>query len=171
MLNDSSKLYSHAGLVVEKNGEKFVAHLAPAEAGADTIQYQPIDSFINPEHNLTCALYRYRLSEAEKDSVRSLVEQYKAADMRFDRYYDLSTKDRMYCSEMILDVLQRATNNRITAEPIPVPKNMLKLVVAYFKKEKNAEKIIAQRKYLPLDKLYRMPDCTPVMQLNLNTTP
>jgi hypothetical protein len=171
LLNDSSKLYSHAGLVIERGGEKWVAHIAPAEAGADTIQFTPIDSFINPVHNLTAALYRYKLSEAEKDSVRSLVEGYKASDIRFDRYYDLATKDKMYCSEMISDVLQKASSNRIAMQSIPVPKHLLKLVVAYFKKEKNAEKIIAQRQYIPIDKLYKVQGCSIVMQLNLQTTP
>lgn len=171
LLNDSSKLYSHAGLVIERNGEKWVAHIAPAEVGADTIQFTLIDSFINPAHNLNASLYRYKLSATEKDSVRNLIEGYKASDLRFDRYYDLATKDKMYCSEMIADALQKATNNRITTQSIPVPKHMLKLVVAYFKKEKNAEKIIAQRQYIPIDKLYRNPECSLVMQLNLKTTP
>ena len=171
LLNDSSKLYSHAGIIVEKNGKKWVAHLAPDAPGADTIQYVSIDSFVNPAHNITCALYRYKLSPEEKDSVAQLINAFKTADIRFDRFYDLSTDDKMYCSEMISKALQKATNKRIAAESIYVKKNMLKIVTAYFKKEKNAEKVIPQRKYIPLDLLYRNPECSLVMQLNLQTNP
>lgn len=169
LLNDSGKLYSHAGLIIERNGQKWVAHIAPAETDADTIQYSPIDSFINPAHNLTAALYRYKLSSEEKDSVRSLIEQYKVSGLRFDRSYDLETKDKMYCSEMIAEALQKASNNRITVQTIRVPEKMQKLVAAYLKDI--PESTIAQRPYIPIDRLYRNPHCSLVQQLSLKTTP
>lgn len=169
LLNDSSKLYSHAGIIIERNEEKWVAHIAPAEEGGDTIQYSPIDSFINPAHNLTAALYRYKLSAQERDSVKKLIEEYKASDLRFDRSYDLATKDKMYCSEMIADALQKASNNRITMQTIRVPEKMQKLVAAYLKDI--PESTIAQRPYIPIDRLYRNQYCSVVKQLSLKTTP
>lgn len=171
LLNDSSKRYSHAGLVIEKNGQKLVAHITPAAEGADTIQYTPIDSFINPANNLACALYRFKLTASEKASLSSNIESYKIAGVYFDRLYDLDTDSSMYCTELILKALQKATNNRITARAIPVPKPMYKLLAGYFKNEKNIEKLIAQRRYIPIDNLYRNPECSFVMQLNFKTTP
>lgn len=171
MLNDSSKLYSHAGLVMEMDGYKWVAHLAPADINADTIQYMPIDSFINPAKNLSCALYRYQMSDAEKDSLRNIISQYKSADIRFDRLYDLSTDDKMYCSEMIANGLKKATNNRILCKAILPHKKMQRIITAYFQQEKNAAEIIAKRKYIPLDRLYLMPECSLIMKLALQTSP
>ena len=60
--------YSHAGIIVIHNNKKMVCHIYPDDfiAGADTIRYDIIDSFVNTRTNLKCALYRYDLSDSEK---------------------------------------------------------------------------------------------------------
>ena len=49
---------------------KMICHIFPDDVfpGADTVRYDPIDSFLNRSTNLSCALYRYDLSENEKQN-------------------------------------------------------------------------------------------------------
>jgi hypothetical protein len=40
LLNNRDKSYSHAGMILEKDGKKWVAHITPFESGADTIRLE-----------------------------------------------------------------------------------------------------------------------------------
>lgn len=61
-INEIDKTYSHSGLIIERNNQKMVCHIAPDAAPADTIQYIPIDSFINTSKilNALCTGIHYQ---------------------------------------------------------------------------------------------------------------
>ena len=105
-MNEKDKSYSHAGIILEEHGQKTVLHIAPDDAGKDVIEHTPLDSFIAPAKNLDCALYRYNFSPAEKDSFLSVIRQYEAMPLHFDRVYRLETDSVMYCSEMISKAIE-----------------------------------------------------------------
>jgi len=170
-LSETDKSYSHAGIVTVKNGEKFVCHIGPNLPGADTIEITAIDSFLNPEKNIKCALYRYDMSDAEQGAMIQMIEKYKVADTRFDMVYNLQTDDKLYCSEMIYKALKLATNNRITPKENTMPARFHKMLIAYFKKQGITREIIATRKYIPLDHLYLLPQCKELMKFDLKNFP
>jgi len=170
-LNDSDRTYSHAGMIVEKDGRKWVTHITPEASGADTIQLSPIDSFITPGRNLRCALYRYDMSAAERDSLRAIVDRLRSRHVVFDRVYDFTTEDRMYCSEMISKSLHAATGGRLSFRTAKTPPNMVPLLVNYFRTEHLTKKIISERPFVTIDNLYRKPECRLVMQFPLKFFP
>lgn len=169
-LNEKEQDYSHAGIIMEVDGQKMVAHIAPDEMVNDGVQFTPVDSFLNPQKNLYCALYRYQLSAAERDSFISIIQKHKAAGTRFDRFYDLSTDSVLYCSEMISKGLHAATRGRLSFRQIPVPPKLVEALYRHFKGVASRE-TIAQRKVMTIDNLYRIPQCTRMMQLKLKTLP
>jgi hypothetical protein len=170
-LNEEDKSYSHAGIIAGNNGKKFVYHIAPNISGADTIEIIPIDSFLNPEKNIRCALYRYDITKAEQDTLIELIKNYKKADTRFDVTYNLQTDDKLYCSEMIYKALKQATHNRIVLREHTVPERFQRMLVAYFKKQGATKELVANRKYIPLDHLYLQPGCKEIMKFNLKIFP
>lgn len=170
-LSEKDQSFSHAGIIIEKEGKKWVCHIAPDEIGADTVRYDPIDSFINPKKNILCGIYRYDLSTVEKDSFLTNLKQYHASNAVFDRRYDLGTDDKIYCSEMIAKSLKRATHNRIVFKEAVLPKKLLPFMYAYFKNENATRKEIAERKYISIDNLYLMPQCTQVLKLPVKFFP
>jgi hypothetical protein len=170
-LNQNDQTYSHSGLIMVQKGQKMVCDIYPYRNDADTIEFQPIDSFANPSRNLSCALYRYNLSGPERDSLISIIEQYRSNNVRFDRLYDLSTDNRLYCSEMIAKAIEGATRHRIQIKPMNIPFRMRKLVEAYFKKEGATAGVIADRKYISLDNLYLIPECRLVLKFPLKYFP
>jgi hypothetical protein len=169
-MNDVQKDYSHAGIIVEKEGIAMVAHIAPEENNSDTIQYIPIDSFLIPAKNIGCALYRYNLTEQEKSFFVAAIDTMKTKGVHFDWLYNLETNDKMYCSEMISKALKHATRNRINCKEVSIPNKMLPLLVNYFK-GKLTKDVIAARKIMTIDNLYLNPECSLVMKFRLKYFP
>jgi hypothetical protein len=166
-LSQKDPSYSHTGIVVVKNGKKLVCHIYPDEIGADTIRYDPIDSFANPAKNFLCGLYRHTLSEVEKSAFLKDLMEYQKKKVHFDRLYDLKSDDKVYCSEMIAKSLSRSTGGRIKIEQSRVPKKMLPLMSSYFKNEKISKKQLSEDRYIAIDDLYLHPACRLLMKVNL----
>ena len=170
-LNEKEKIYSHAGIIIIKNNQSFVCNISPNDPENDTIQIVPLDSFINPAKNLKCALYRFDLSQEEKDSLNEILLKYKSDDVRFDRLYDLNTDNKMYCAELIDKALQKATRNRINIRRTNIPAAMQPTVFAFFKKENVTKKMVLQRKIITVDNLYLRNDCKKIMSFPLKYFP
>jgi hypothetical protein len=168
--NRTDKTFSHAGIVITKDGRKMVMHALPDEAGADTIRYEPIDSFLNIQKTLSCGLFRYHLSETEKAAFLNELNNYHQRNVRFDTYYDLDTDTSVYCSELIYKSLRRATNDRIVLETYQLPTKMLLMVSEYFK-NKVPKDIIEKRQFLAIDNLYLTANCTELMRFRLKHFP
>lgn len=166
-LSEQDKSFSHSGIIAEHNGEKVVCHIYPHENDADTIQYEPIDTFINPLKNVQCGLYRYDLSSSEQGDFFSQIDVYRKKKVHFDRLYDLRTGDKLYCTEMIAKALAASTHNRIHIKETYLPKAMLPMMYNYFKNEKASHEEIAARKYIAIDNLYLNPNCKQVMKFAL----
>jgi hypothetical protein len=170
-INETDQSYSHAGLIIEKDGKKMVCHISPDPVHLDTIQFIPIDSFVNPSVNIYCALYRYNLSKGERDSLSLAIENFRNNNARFDRVYDLATDDKLYCSEMIYKSLKWATHGRIICKESLIPKRMLRLMTAYFKKEHATVPLLEKRKIMTIDNLYLMPNCSRLIKIELKRFP
>ncbi len=169
-LNEADKTYSHAGMIVERDGQKMVAHITPDNPVSDGVQYIPIDSFFSPSKNLSCALYRYTSPSFDCDKVAAVVDSFRQAGVHFDRVYDLATDSLLYCSEMISKALSRATAGNIVIKQATVPKEMQKTVYRYFQK-KLSPATIAERRIITVDNLYRHPTCQLVMSFQLKYFP
>jgi len=176
--NDSDRTFSHAGIVVLKNGKKLVCNIDANEKGKDTVRYDAIDSFIDPKENFICGLFRFKINEEEKERFFKELDAYHDRHAHFDRLYDLATDSLIYCSEMISKSLTRATNGRLTFKEVTTPKPMLTLMTRFFKNEapkntpdKKVREVISERKYIPIDVLYRNPNCTELMRFKLKHFP
>lgn len=169
-LNEKDKSYSHSGIIIKRDGEDFVCNINPDEAGADTVRFEPLDSFINPHKNLSCALYRYDLSAKEKTDFINELNRYHDEHIRFDKIYDLSTDSALYCSEMIYKALNKATNNRLPLKTSLIPARLIPMLYLYFK-EQVTRKEVAERKIITIDNLYLIPQCRLVMKFPLKYFP
>jgi len=176
--NLTDKSFSHAGVIVIKNGQKLVCNIDANEKGLDTVRYDPIDSFINPKENYICGLFRYKLSETEQQDFVKGLNSYHDRKAHFDRVFDLNTDSLIYCSEMISKSLTRATQGRFVFKPITIPKYMLPVITRFFEKDtlnnipkKALKTIVEERKYIPIDDLYLQPGCTELMRFKLKHFP
>lgn len=176
--NSTDRSFSHAGVVVMHNGKKMVCNIDANEPGIDTVRYDPIDSFINPKENFLCGLYRYNFSDAEREKFVAELNSYHERKVHFDRRFDLSDDSLIYCSEMIAKSIIKATNGRIVLKDTTTPKAMLTVMTKFFQKEapkntppKKVRQVIEQRRYIPIDALYMVPQCTELMRFKLKHFP
>lgn len=169
-LNTKDRSFSHAGIVMTINDTKTVCHIDAGINGADTIRYEPIDSFLNPRDNLDCGLYRYDLSEDEINSFITGINEYHAQRVHFDHAYGLDTDSVMYCSEMIYKTMKKATNDRVVIETTLIPRSMVKTVWNYMLRKfplESIEKVMI----VPIDNLYLMPHCKEILRFKLKQFP
>ena len=171
LINEKDKSYSHAGIIYKINDTLKVYNISPDSADKDEIKLQPLDSFINPEKNLSCALYRYVLSGIEIHSLKNTLDSFRSKNVTFDWQYNLATDNKMYCAELIDKSLAIATNNRVTIKQTYIPVNMRRLVYHFFKEEKVPDKVIDERKIITIDNLYLRPDCRLLMAFQLKQFP
>lgn len=169
-LNQRDPSFSHAGIIVTRNGQKMVCNIGPDKPGSDTVKFEPIDSFINTKNHVSCALYRYDFSASEASAFVSELENYHANNIRFDIRYALETDSVIYCSEMIYKSIQKATNNRIKIELYKMPKRLIPAVQKFFRGVV-PEKEILYRDYLAIDNLYMIEECTQIMKFPLKYFP
>lgn len=165
--------YSHAGIIVMHNNNKMICNIYPDDVvpGADTVRYDPIDSFLNRKTNLTCALYRYDLSESEKVNLEKELNSYYNNKIHFDKKYDLASDDKMYCSEMIYKALKKISADRILIKQSLIPENMQNMILIYFKEYNFTKNIISRRKIIAIDNLYNNPNCRLIMKFVLKDIP
>ena len=169
-MNETHRDYSHAGLIIIKNNEKYVAEIAPAPAGQDIIRYTPIDSFLNPKYNVTTALYRYNLLPQQRAALADTIKNYALRNIRFDSVYSIHN-DKLYCSEMIAKALEAATADKIKIKLSKAPKHMIKLLVKFFEPVGLSKEDIIKRDMIAIDNLYLRNDCKLLMRIKLKTFP
>jgi hypothetical protein len=172
--NYSDKSFSHAGVVMMKDGRKVVCNIDANEKGMDTVRYDVIEKFIDPNENYLCGLFRFDLNETEKENFFKELNAYHDKHAHFDRRFDLATDSLVYCSEMISKSLTRATKGRLVFKEVVTPKHMLPLMTKFFKEEapkntpdKKVAEVIERRKYVSIDALYLIPDCKELMRFKL----
>ncbi len=108
------KRYSHAGIVLSKNGKLYVYDIinGPENPG-ERIRYEPLTDFCNPGKNTAWGIYRYDLTENELNKMHALMNEWIQKKIVFDKAFDPDTDDALYCSEMISKMFALSTNHRI----------------------------------------------------------
>jgi hypothetical protein len=109
-LNMKDKTYSHCGIVVIENGYPYVYHSIGGEDNPDEIlRRDSAHTWCSPANNHAFAAYRYNMADSMKARLASVVQGYYSEGRMFDMAFDISTDDRLYCSEMIYKALKKAT--------------------------------------------------------------
>lgn len=112
--NRQDKTYSHCGIIAIENDSVFVYHeIGGVYNPSNQLIRQPIDSFCNPSEADKFAVYRYPLSDTQKDALSKLLQAYYHAKLSFDFFFNFYTDDKMYCSEFVFKSINTATNGLI----------------------------------------------------------
>ena len=155
--NRHDKNYSHAGIVLFENGYPYVYHIVNGEENPDEkMRKDSLSWFSNPRKNLSYGIFRYNLDAGEIKSLKDLIHQWYKKRVQFDKTFNLSTNDRMYCSEMIMKALARATNKRILIETTKPTNTEARLFSAYMSL---SFAYTSKLQIVSIDNLYTNPSC------------
>uniref|UniRef100_B3EKF4 Permuted papain-like amidase YaeF/Yiix C92 family enzyme n=1 Tax=Chlorobium phaeobacteroides (strain BS1) TaxID=331678 RepID=B3EKF4_CHLPB len=100
------KRFSHAGIVVREEGAFYVIHAAAAElTGVGKVTCDPLGAFL--EASSDYAVYRLAVSGPVRQKIAHNARNYLGVS--FDTSFDLSEQERLYCTEMVMQAVNKAT--------------------------------------------------------------
>ncbi len=111
-MNRKDKSYSHCGIVLIENGCPFVYHSIGGENNPDErLRRDSAKFFFSPLYNTALAVVRYDLNSTELDELQKVVRAYYKLRPKFDMKFNLSTDDKLYCSEFVCKAVNKATRD------------------------------------------------------------
>ena len=113
-LSLKDKTYSHCGIASIENDSVFVYHAIGGEWNPNQkLRRDPFEIFCNPFENRGFGIFRYNFNSTEKVKLINLVQSLFSLGIEFDMQFDLSSNDKMYCSEFVYKAVEQATENKI----------------------------------------------------------
>jgi Permuted papain-like amidase enzyme, YaeF/YiiX, C92 family len=105
--------YSHSGIVKKIDGKTFIYHATGGEENvSQKMKCEPIEIYCHPAATYKFGVYRWDLTPAQRESFVGILDGYYKAGLEFDLDFDMTTNDKMYCSEMIYKALIKATDDK-----------------------------------------------------------
>lgn len=113
-LSQRDKTYSHCGIASWENDTLFVYHMLGGEWNPDQkLRRDSFELFCNPYENRGFGVFRYKINTLQEKNIINQTHQYYQQGVMFDMKFDLSTDDRMYCSEFIYKTVEKAAGDSI----------------------------------------------------------
>lgn len=155
--NRLDKSYSHAGIVFFENGYPYVYHIVNGEENpGEKLRKDSLSRFCNPRRNNAFGIFRYSLEPGEIQCLKHIYHNWYTKGVAFDSAFDLSTNNRMYCSEMIDKALATATKKRITIETTAVTATEARAFSIYMHLPMS---YTSKLRIVSIDNLYENPYC------------
>jgi hypothetical protein len=118
----TDKTYSHCGIASIEDDTIFVYHALGGEFNPDqALLREPLHLFVATEANKGFGIFRFDMDTAQKRRLISEATTSYANKITFDMKFDLSTDDKMYCSEFTAKMFQRAFQNDSMFIPVKIP--------------------------------------------------
>lgn len=104
LATDSESLYSHVGLIKKVDGKAFVIHASIDESPEDegVVRLDPLEHFLAVDKASSSAIYR--LHQEQQPLAEKAIEvalSYVNQKVLFDVDFDLSTPEKLYCTELV----------------------------------------------------------------------
>lgn len=101
------QIYSHAGIVSVSGDSIYVIHSEASEfTGIGGVKKETLNVFLSGIS--TWALYRVDTIQSVRDSIALIASGYEVRNVPFDFYFDNSTDDKIYCTELVAISVNKA---------------------------------------------------------------
>jgi hypothetical protein len=108
----TDKTYSHCGIAFVENDSVFVYHAVGGEFNPNQqLKREEFAYFCSAEINRGFGIARFSWSEKQVKTLQKNVQNAFAIGLPFDMDFDLSTNDKMYCSEFVAKNVAKAFND------------------------------------------------------------
>jgi hypothetical protein len=135
--------YSHSGIVKKINGKTYIYHATGGEENvSQKMKRDPIAIYCHPAATYKFGVYCWDLADDQRKRFMDQLDYWYQSGMEFDLDFDMTTDDKMYCSEMIYKGLIKATG-----DPDYI-----------------ALSNVIDKPYVAIDNLYLNPHCSRIFQ-------
>lgn len=108
-LNARDQTFSHCGIVMIEHGYPFVYHSIGGEDNPDErLRRDSASFFFSPKNNSEIGIAHFAFDSGNVAELRRVVTAYYKLRPRFDMKFDLSTDDKLYCSEFVYKAINKA---------------------------------------------------------------
>jgi hypothetical protein len=159
--NKQDKQYSHAGIVVNENGNFFIYHMVNDDSSKNTMSKNSFEEFVNPKKNYAFGIYRNDMTENEVQALVHQTRNWYNEKICFDFHFNLQSDDKMYCSEMIAKAITTASNKRIEINTTQLTSKEAIAIAAYSKLPLSYTKNL---EVIAIDNLYKHKWCSVVKE-------
>jgi hypothetical protein len=160
-LSDNNKTYSHTGIALVKDTNVYIYHITPPdldEPASDTaMRLETLEQFASPKKCFGFGIVRYQLQEEEINRGMGYLDSLHRAKTPFDHLFDLQEHRSMYCSEMVDNMLRRASSERIGLTRKYFTKLQAMKAAKYFH---STLEEVNKRAYISIDNIQLNPACT-----------
>jgi len=125
---DSHSPFSHIGIIITEKDNFKVVHVVPDESenGIDKIKPDNLKEFLRGDRASAYAVYRYK-GEIDFSKLESYINSQLKREILFDGEFDLSSSDKLYCTEFVYKSFLEAgidlIDNKFDTLLIPIGKN------------------------------------------------
>jgi len=107
------KLFSHCGIIRKNSSQRFVVtHILGGTTNPEGgILDESIEQFLIYPQNESAGVYELELSDKELHKIYFFIDSMKDRNVIFDLRFNLYSKDKLYCTELLIDALCYAKNN------------------------------------------------------------
>ena len=157
------KMFSHCGILLKNNGVLKINHILGGSTNpGGSILTQALEDFIAYPNNESAGVYKANLSVNELSKLHFFIDSIKKVGILFDLRFDLFTRDKLYCTEMVIDALRYAKNDTSLFKPtIFNLKNTKYQFIANAGDNFYFYPIDVFQKQLVAKAIFRFPNCQP----------
>jgi hypothetical protein len=131
-----------------------------AENPSGKCRKDPFDSFVNPARKTGFGIFRYSISDKERETFHSIVKQNQIDSIPFDLTFNINSNDSLYCSEMIYKALKKCTHNRVVL-PTSMLYNFRPKIFGY----QYRQVLLKKFEYISIDNLYLNTFCKEIKRV------
>ncbi len=140
----NDKTYSHCGIAGFEHDSLVVYHALGGEWNPDArLRKDAFEIFCTPYENRGIGIFRYNMNNDAEAKLSKIIDTLYTAGIKFDMKFDLTSNDRMYCSEFVYKAVEQASDYKIRL-PLRTFRNT---------------------KFVSPDNLYHNPFCKEILRL------
>ncbi len=101
--------YSHAGIASIENGVIYVYHTVGGESNPnEKIKHDRLSQYVNGFDNQGFGIFRFAFDTVVSRKIVKQAQEYYHQGIVFDLAFDLTTDDKMYCTELVAKTIEKA---------------------------------------------------------------
>lgn len=109
-ISQKEKRFSHVGIIAEKDGEPHIVHASASDfTGIGRVSIVGLKDFLKECSDFS--IYRVDANNSVRDKIADTVVNF--IGYPFDREFDLSSDDSVYCAELIRIAVNQSTGSEI----------------------------------------------------------
>jgi hypothetical protein len=107
------KVFSHCGIVTKSDSTLKITHIIGGITNpSGKVLTEKIEDFISYPENESVAIYKLSLDSKEKVRLQNFIDSIKVSMVVFDLKFNLFTKDKLYCTEFLIDAIAYAKHSK-----------------------------------------------------------